>query len=484
MKKPEYTAGVVSIYRKYLDLYLLNGKKQYQVKKEDKQKLMDLFNRNGFNQGYYFTQNSRDMITLKESTFRQRNERYIQEIQTTYINQEKKEKINGEFIIFKDLSATLTVWKGENRVTIQGQEPQEAQNAPITREDIEKRLRKTKETPFEFDKIDIQLGSDLFLPVGVINQMRREALAQLEEVICAKYRRKTRDIKLPDLVKHSKKEREAKQYKFTVLVRTIEQLEAVLEKKMEHLEYLYLDSNFVLNQGQYQKILHLIQESQIKCKFFLALPHIYRQQAKQIFESKFSMLEQDFDGYLVRNLEELEFLSSHSKKEIATDYNLYLFNKRSSYFLKEHAPAISMQCLPVELNAAELRKQEGEGKELLVYGKIPLMITAGCLNKTLQSCNHKNDQFYLEDRYHVRFQVDCICKYCYNIIYNSKPISLLTCRKQMDSLEIEFLRIEFTEEKKQEVKKLIGKFTDQYIYNKKTEEISEFTRGHFKRGVE
>ena len=54
MKKTEYITGVVSIYRKYLDMYL-NIPDKYNVDENDIKKLADLFNRNGFNESYYKT---------------------------------------------------------------------------------------------------------------------------------------------------------------------------------------------------------------------------------------------------------------------------------------------------------------------------------------------------------------------------------------------------------------------------------------------
>ena len=45
MKKTEYITGVVSIYRKYLDMYL-NIPDKYNVDENDIKKLADLFNRN------------------------------------------------------------------------------------------------------------------------------------------------------------------------------------------------------------------------------------------------------------------------------------------------------------------------------------------------------------------------------------------------------------------------------------------------------
>ena len=52
MKSPRYTAGVVSIYRKYVDRYLEQGRDGYFVEPEDRKMLLDLFDRGGFTDGY------------------------------------------------------------------------------------------------------------------------------------------------------------------------------------------------------------------------------------------------------------------------------------------------------------------------------------------------------------------------------------------------------------------------------------------------
>ena len=77
MKKPEYAAAVAFQYRKYTDLYLkyyeecpaeedpaAYAMKKYRVREEDRQMLLDLYNRGGFHTGYYHTQNGREMISL------------------------------------------------------------------------------------------------------------------------------------------------------------------------------------------------------------------------------------------------------------------------------------------------------------------------------------------------------------------------------------------------------------------------------------
>ena len=50
MKSPEYVGLVTSIYRKYIDL--ANSNRPYTVEHEDREKLMQIFNRGGFSTGY------------------------------------------------------------------------------------------------------------------------------------------------------------------------------------------------------------------------------------------------------------------------------------------------------------------------------------------------------------------------------------------------------------------------------------------------
>ena len=64
MKKPEYVASVVAIYRKYIDRYLKNGKKNYKVIQEDIDTLKDIYNRGGFTDGFYKRQNGSEMMTI------------------------------------------------------------------------------------------------------------------------------------------------------------------------------------------------------------------------------------------------------------------------------------------------------------------------------------------------------------------------------------------------------------------------------------
>ena len=70
MKSPEYAAGVTAVYRKYVDLYLAEGKNVFldyleqDEYKRDMLDLMDLYNRGGFSQGYGKTKNGKTMMSI------------------------------------------------------------------------------------------------------------------------------------------------------------------------------------------------------------------------------------------------------------------------------------------------------------------------------------------------------------------------------------------------------------------------------------
>ncbi len=64
MKSPEYVAGVVSIYRKYLDLAIRNPD-SFSVESEDIRTLLQIFNRGGFSTGYLKQQSFKNLLSTE-----------------------------------------------------------------------------------------------------------------------------------------------------------------------------------------------------------------------------------------------------------------------------------------------------------------------------------------------------------------------------------------------------------------------------------
>ena len=125
------------------------------------------------------------------------------------------------------------------------------------------------------------------------------------------------------------------------------------------------------------------------------------------------------------------------------------------------------------------------GSELLVYGRIPLMVSSQCVKRTTGNCNHEKEFTLLTDRKGKTFPLWNDCSVCYNILYNTAPQVLFDNEREITSLSPDSLRLSFTVETPSETKAVTEAFADRYLYGKAASLfVPDFTRGHFKRGVE
>lgn len=493
MKKPEYTAGVVSIYRKYVDRYLQYGKDGYYVEKADQQKLMALFNRKGFTEGYYKMHNGRQMITLTKPDFRDGAEQYNQQLREQYLNIQLKEKIKGNLIISKELPVIIKLSFQDYKVEVHGDYPMEAQNKPLTKEAVQKQMRKTGNTPFEFEILTIELEDDLFVPVAVLNELRRRALEQLEQTILHQYRRRSMDafaqlkseknmqITLKKAEQNGKESNILNSQKsdmpsLHVSVETIAQLKAVC--KEEGVKRIYIDSELLTIMDEYEMI-RLVHRANKQC--WIMLPQIFRTKAKQALK-QINWKETQWDGCLIRSMEEIGWLREQGfEKPMAADHMLYTYNRLAIQMWKEQG--VVTDTVPVELNANELRQRGTKGSEMIIYGRLPMMVSAQCIKRTTKKCDQKQEVLTLKDRMGNHFPVKNHCVYCYNTIYNSKPLSLPDI--PFEKMELAAVRLVFTVEGAKETETIVKEFADMICRGRKREQIiKDFTRGHYKRGVE
>ena len=97
MKQIPYAAGVVSYYRKYIDLFLSG--QETQVSEGDYQAVLALGNRCGFTDGYYHRHNGSDMVTFTKPNYEKTNEALQQKILRTYENGAAKIPVRGELVL-------------------------------------------------------------------------------------------------------------------------------------------------------------------------------------------------------------------------------------------------------------------------------------------------------------------------------------------------------------------------------------------------
>lgn len=477
MKKPEYTSGVVSVYRKYLDYALEHGKEGYCVSKEDDKILFDLFNRNGFTDGYYFRQNGKQMITLTKPAGRGENEELNRYLRETYIDNNLKENINGKVKIISGESAIISLECNGYSCEVSGEIVSSAQNRPLQKEDIRRSMEKIRDTEFAWNNLEIETDGNSFYPVGKLNEFRRQALETLEDSMIKQYRRTVlSESYIPQNADSTDTNQEMSWY---AVVETQEQLERVLKRKW--IRRICLDSHIA--EGEKLCALAASVKAQGK-ECFLSLPKMVRAKAKTWMTKQLMFWEKArFDGYLTSSAEGLFFVRSNiSDVRAVGDYSLYAYTKEAEKEWK--AWGADSLTVPLELNRAEMRQRGLKDMEMVVYGHLPMMISAQCLHQSSNGCIGVQKDLQIRDRMGNVFPVRNYCRECYNIIYNSKPLFLLDACEQLERFGLKAARLDFSVEDGKKTDEILDLF-EQAVQNKKIlKQPLEYTRGHWKRGVE
>jgi putative protease len=505
MKTPEYAAGVVSIYRKYMDSYLDGSR--IPVEKKDIRALLELGNRGGFTNGYYYHHNDSDMLS-GESASHNKSEGVLQDnIRREYVDTELKEKIKGKLILNKECPAKIEVQYGKIKVSYQGDMVLVAQNRPLTKEVVTEKITKTGNTPFVFENLEVTMDDDIFMPVNQLNQLRRGALEALEEALLKPYERT-----LPELVETSSaetdrqttgnaiKEKQISRQSLSqtsgqqsadlstevrVLIEDAEQLPAVL--KADFVDTVYLDCMLYTRENLICKLSEDIDRVHASGKkAFYVFPFIFRQQTSLFYEKIMPELKKlPLDGIMVRSLDEIAFMKEwgNGNWQMVSDSNLYTYsNEAAEYFYRL---GMIQDTIPVELNRKEILRRENSRSEMIIYGRLPLMITAQCIHKNTLGCMHQPKVLNLKDRYSVHFPVKNFCSECYNVIYNSLPVCLFKEDVTVKKIAPAAVRLSFTTETEEETEQILTIYGDIYKNGGILGQMPmECTNGHFKRGVE
>lgn len=525
MKKPEYTAGVTAIYRKYIDKYYaeaksfngqIPGKKaKWKIDADDLRALSCLYIRSERQDGYYYKHNGKDMVTLTSPAYSGSDEELLTQIRSKYLEDKPKRSVSvhANFITGRMASVTYILEDKEDNndindnndiiVTVVGDVVQTASKQPISRENIAKQLSKLGDSIFAADNTEISVSDDAFYSLGEINALRRKAVSQLENAlitrngfpVCRQEPALMEAVSMESPVRQSDRQKGGRLF---VSVHTTAQMDAVMEinnLRNPKIARLYLDSNLFLEKGtDTDRLLAQCKKTAKECELVIALPYIIRGKDNSLLESKlFPLLESEeyrdiFVGVLVRSMEGMGILKAKGYQgKIYTDAGFYIWNRKT---LQEWESSIAGFCMPLELNGGEQKSllTEQIPCEKIIYGRIPMMITANCVANSTSGCLKGTGEkiVTLTDRYRKQFPVELNCIYCMNIIYNSVPLSLhgeLAKWKGQTDFRLEF-SVETEQETKAVLEYFLGLQQSDYRDPSGKPPYKDYTTGHEKRGVE
>lgn len=332
----------------------------------------------------------------------------------------KKINIDINFKAFLNENMLIEVSDGENIVTLKGLTTEKSINSPVTKERIKEVLKKCGNTPFKASNIDIKISDNIFIPIGILNELRRNALNELKNV---------RENKRKEYIE-KKYICEEKKYNQTtslsVLVRTKEQLEMCRKLNVE---------NIIVNNKELmdKDLIYRVPRDNIK--------HDY-----------------NYEKLLVTDYASLDKYPKNRADYFLNVTNHYSLDKVLEY---QTLVTLSTECSLNNIKDILSKYQNKPNVEVLVYGNIELMIMKYCpLNtiinkdKICSVCSNKKN-YYLKDRNNKLYKLENNKETHSTTILNCNKTDLIESIPDLKNIGVTNFRIELLDESKEEVKKLI-----------------------------
>jgi putative protease len=538
MKRPEYVAAVVSAYRKAIDS-LYENKNNFDLAREE-EKVLQLFNREGASKAYMFGNQGRDMMAysnpknsglklgeadgklevdllmdlnvkdgisagehgftvlkiLKENVevlsakkndrvrifpqrynkgdilFKTSDSLLLKELESMYSNPyERKVDVSLEVSFEVSKPVKINVTYKENKFTVFGALVQEAIKKPLEKDKLIENITKTQNTPFEFN-IKIDSFEEGFIPVSSVNEIRRDVIAQIEKIESSRIVRGEIEPSF-QLIKE-KKSSTAEPHAM-VIVNSQEQFRAAVESDLGNIAVDIFNKNSDID---LDKIFNTVNTN-----IYLKIPNIIKEEYFNICELVEDCVGK-IKGLVTGNLGIIN--RYYDKTNIIGDYKLNIFNKETLNFYNSY---LNLSCLSVELNKSEIKNILNKSNaQILLYGKIELMVSEYCVigsvfggKSKAKSCSRPCDKgsFTIKDRKGFKFNIS-MDKFCRSHIYNNAPLNLIPNIEELSKLGANYFRLDFIDEDYSETKKIL----ESYRKGKFEDSFENYTRGHYKRGVE
>ncbi len=397
---------------------------------------------------------------------------------TSYQEEHKKVLLQANIVLKKEEPIVLNVstCKVNNplfaniQVSFSSEEvPVAAKSKPIEKDRIIAQLNKTTDTIFTFDKINVILEDNLFLPsIKVLNELRRKALEEIYFEAESRLLRKSPTLKnVLNLAENNMLEKP-------------QALQNLAQKDVLKQDTIHKDTNKsisvllnILNENEDYTKLKKVNKVYIPLKYFgnkkyakvvrdistnfptyIYLPTIVKSNYKNLLNTVVEKSINTFPicGFVVSNLASGKFIEQlqqmyPNKFDFIGNYTLNVFNHETQQELKDFG--INTLTISPELDATTIQnllKNPVCSQELIVYGRTPLMSMNYCLlgqtNKCYPTCGARckeEKEYYLKDRLGITFRIVPDSIQTVSTIYNSKITSIDTSDFDVYSYRLDIL---------------------------------------------
>ncbi len=414
MKSPEYVRDTTRIWRRLLD-------ENRAATPEEMKILSGVFSRGGFTDGYFTEKIGRPMLGIRSES----DKTQTREVKP-FGGITKKLPLCVSAEIKRNTPCKMTLNDGFYRVSVCGELPSPAINAPLTRESAEKNLTKFGGTPYAVSKFDLVLDEGLMLPLSKLNELRRHALQALQE-------------------KHTPP--------------------TLLSEKRDYAGLSSPNKRIACNTARFYSAAQIPQNAfAFFDRIYLPLhkhergiagvvlpPVIFEREMPQVKAMLREAVKNGATHGLVGNLGHLDAVLEAGLIPVG-DYRLNITNHETVCRLE--TLGLSEMLLSPELTLPQIR-DIGGNTSVIIYGRTPLMTLEKCVIREIADCDLCHaDKAILVDRRGVTFPILREWEHR-NILYNSLPTCMSDKQELLLRHGITNRHFLFSTESKQEVEEVL-----------------------------
>lgn len=353
---------------------------------------------------------------------------------------------------------------------------------------IIEKLCKTGGTPYKFVFDNIFVDKDVFVPVSVLNNLRRKAIEKYEE-----YKLDFSSKRIIYSYKNFSYLKDKKVFngKITLKVHKNSQLDKILENPdiSEHIREIYTE-DFTLLEEYYNKF------KTIGINLVYSALGVIRNEEYSILEKYLSKINNEiFNKVQISTWGSKNFFKSKfgtKKFNIDTYFNIY--NSYSLRFFEKYFDAEDIT-ISQEINKFEIKsllnksKEKNANVDMIIYGHTRAMLTEYCAMGVLTKDCHKDrrcaecarSDYILKDMENREFRLfqDIFCR---TEIRNHITLDLRENINEIFELGVDRVRLDFTYEDSDMVYRILKECVEYLKYSKKFNYKNVF-KGHYINSV-
>ncbi len=381
--------------------------------------------------------------------------------------------------------------------------PVEAKNKPLEKQTVIHQIAKTASTPYHFKNIKVVLDDNVFIPkLSILNELRRNSLEQVQDYAiahCSRSYQESSQKQIPtnksyllddailtnmrNCVKNDVNLSKMQTPKISVLFHHLN-LDFDYSHLSNDIDNVYLPLKF-FTMKKYETILNTLSKN---FDTYIYMPTIIKGNYKNLFyaNAENSVKNYEIKGFVISNLCNIRLLNElftdlDKYFKLVANYTFNVFNSQTVLALKEQG--ISRFTISPELDKKAIQTLCDYNylqKEMIVYGRLPLLNMNYCLlgetDKCYPECKSRcqnEHTYYLKDRLNMQFPILPDNIQTVSTLLNSKITSI-----SPQDFPINFARVDVLDEDILQINHII-----QIVKSGKRLEGKEFTNGNLNREI-